>query len=766
MGLILNFSPIQFDDREITVGRLPYRADGEQVLRQLRAEHNDTHVFRREGAESILAVSVLPDAQLIGKAEIIRLKEHLGLAAALIRNAILNHLVGLGWQVFSYEPMNFVAGDDLLRASLFQGITVPDWIGVRPLYELAIRPISFFGQQPFIIAALDVRTTRFVERTVAGLIADGFSVEGCYVGTLRSTTDRRIAPHIDTIGCVVSTEGTRLRLTDSRDGIETVEANDAWPEKQEFGKCLRHLLRERAPGVVAALQRQCAALNAGSTRLDRIKGMLSSLGSEPRQMIPGLTFTFGPLLDSTQPLFPRLETARRPVYVFDDIVSKTHTSHDAGLNEHGPYSARVFHPSIPRICVICHKSNAGQMKNFLQKLLHGMNQPSNDQNRSHKNYFKEGFIRKYALDDVDCEIFTTDDNSVASYREACKRAIRKAGSPGNYKWDLALVQIEAAFRHLAPRCNPYLVTRMGFYLHQIPVQAVKIETTQQCAGQLSCSLNNIALAMYAKLDGTPWLLKSASEETHELVIGLGCADVGSGRFGARERHVGITTVFSTDGNYYLYNTSKAVDMVDYRKELLRSLEMAILEVRAAVNWQPKNQIRLIFHSMFKQFSRDEIESVKRLVGGFKDCDVRYAFVELKEDHPYVLFDTDQRGVQVGRGLVKGLYAPVRGSYLQLGDRAVLLSLTGPKEVKRAEHGTPRPLLLSLHRDSSFTDMVYITEQIFSFSWHSWRTFLPASLPVTIGYSNLIANGLGHLSRLERWNPDVMLGQIGRGRWFL
>jgi len=31
---------------------------------------------------------------------------------------------------------------------------------------------------------------------------------------------------------------------------------------------------------------------------------------------------------------------------------------------------------------------------------------------------------------------------------------------------------------------------------------------------------------------------------------------------------------------------------------------------------------------------------------------------------------------------------------------------------------------------------------------------------------LIANGLGHLSRLERWNPDVMLGQIGRGRWFL
>jgi hypothetical protein len=63
----LNFSPIQFDDREIEVGRLLYGNDGEQVLQQLRDAHNGTHVFRREGADSILAVSVAPGRNSLGR---------------------------------------------------------------------------------------------------------------------------------------------------------------------------------------------------------------------------------------------------------------------------------------------------------------------------------------------------------------------------------------------------------------------------------------------------------------------------------------------------------------------------------------------------------------------------------------------------------------------------------------------------------------------------------------------------------------------------
>jgi hypothetical protein len=63
-------------------------------------------------------------------------------------------------------------------------------------------------------------------------------------------------------------------------------------------------------------------------------------------------------------------------------------------------------------------------------------------------------------------------------------------------------------------------------------------------------------------------------------------------------------------------------------------------------------------------------------------------------------------------------------------------------------------------------MTYLTRQVFTFASHSWRAFLSGSVPVTIQYSNLIATALGHLSLLDRWNPEVMLGRIGKTRWFL
>jgi argonaute-like protein implicated in RNA metabolism and viral defense len=331
---------------------------------------------------------------------------------------------------------------------------------------------------------------------------------------------------------------------------------------------------------------------------------------------------------------------------------------------------------------------------------------------------------------------------------------------------MALVQIEAAFRELPTRINPYFASKVSFLTHQIPVQEFQIEKTQSPDSQLTFVLNTMGLAIYAKLNGIPWLLK-ANSKAHELVIGIGSARVGDSRLGEHERFVGITTVFTADGDYHVSNLSKAVPASEYGSALLETLRNAILKVQTEMNWQPKDQVRLVFHATFKHFSRDEVQSIKDFVGELGDLDVKYAFLQITEKHPYLLFDTKQRGAfdRETKG-TKGIYAPERGRYLEVGNREVLLSLTGPKDVKRPEDGTPKPLFLSLHHDSSFTDMTYLTRQVFRFACHSWRSFLPGSVPVTIQYSDLIARALGNLSLMDRWNPDVMLGRIGKTRWFL
>ena len=108
-----------------------------------------------------------------------------------------------------------------------------------------------------------------------------------------------------------------------------------------------------------------------------------------------------------------------------------------------------------------------------------------------------------------------------------------------------------------------------------------------------------------------------------------------------------------------------------------------------MNWQPKDHVRLVFHATFKRFSREEVQSIKGLLSELGDYDVEYAFVQLSEQHPYILFDKKQNGAfDYETKRTKGIYAPERGRYLELGNREVLLSLTGPREVKRPEDGTP------------------------------------------------------------------------------
>jgi hypothetical protein len=145
LSLLLNFSPIQFDDAEIEVGLFSYGADGEQVLKQLRQQHWSTHVFRRDGPDQIVAVPVVADAAHLGQGtKRIRLKENLGLTASLIRNSLLNTLAGPR-AVLNYDPIRFVGRDDILPPCVPSGLSCPDWLGVRLLYDAAIRAIYFFS---------------------------------------------------------------------------------------------------------------------------------------------------------------------------------------------------------------------------------------------------------------------------------------------------------------------------------------------------------------------------------------------------------------------------------------------------------------------------------------------------------------------------------------------------------------------------------------------------------------------------------------------
>ena len=447
--------------------------------------------------------------------------------------------------------------------------------------------------------------------------------------------------------------------------------------------------------------------------------------------------------------------------MFDPSGSKTDTWHDRGMDNFGPYSAPTFTPTRPRICVVCQRDHKGRIEQFVRKFLRGVTAPG-----SRRAPFAKGFVRKYAMEDATTDFFEANGASALAYQKAVYGAV-SAQTERGFRYDLALVETEERFHDLRGATNPYLVTKAEFMSHQIPVQEFEIETTDIPDSRLQYVLNNMGLATYAKLGGVPWLVRAHLPIAHELVIGMGSAHIGDGRLGETERVVGITTVFSGDGNYCVSTLSRAVSFDGYGTELLNSLKGTIGRLSRSMNWQQKEHVRLVFHA-FKPLKEAEEEAVKALIATLGDYDVDYAFLHVVEDHPLLLFDKAQKGEPAydGRGGVKGVFAPTRGCFLRLSGHEVLITLTGARDVKRASDGMPRPILLRLGRLSTFNDMIYLTRQVNTFACHSWRSYFPSPLPVTILYSELIARLLGHLSTLPQWNPAQMFGRIGEGRWFL
>lgn len=762
---VLNISPLVFDDAEVRVGMLPYESCDQLAL--LRTTHGATHVFRRVGGTRIEAVAFLATTPDVGDSfKTVKLKNELGLAAAMMRNALIGHLHALPRKVYDFRPIAFLADEskeNLLKQALPPGATCPDWLSVCPMFEADVRVFHFDRQEPFVGMCLNVFTRRKIACSCHELLADGFQVEGYYVGRQFPSADHRIQPRFRLAGRVERVEGNRLILNDHRPDESAIDADDAHIEAAAFDPLVRHALGDAANAALERLDGVLTNFCTGPARLERLRAICGYFCNRSLEIVPGVTcHATGFLSQTDKTHFPRIDKAPPVVYVFDPSGSKTDTWHDRGMDNFGPYSAPTFTPTRPRICVVCQREHKGRIEQFVRKFLRGVTAPG-----SRRAPFAKGFVRKYALEDATTDFYETDGASAVAYQKAVYRAVTAQTEQG-FRYDLALVETEERFHVLRGATNPYLVTKAEFMSHQIPVQEFKIETTDIPDSRLQYVLNNMALATYAKLGGgVPWLVRAHLPIAHVLVIGMGSAHIGDGRLGDTERVVGITTVFSGDGNYCVSTLSRAVSFDDYGNELLDSLKSTIGRLARSMNWQPKEHVRLVFHA-FKPLREAEEEAVKALIATLGDYDVEYAFLHVVEDNPILLFDEAQKGEPAydGRGGVKGVCAPTRGCFLRLSGHEVLITLTGAKEVKQASDGLPRPIILRLGRGSTFNDMTYLTRQVNTFACHSWRSFFPSPLPVTILYSELIARLLGHLSTLPQWNPAQMLGRIGETRWFL
>lgn len=765
--LHLNIFPISVPDAKIHVGVLPF--DSRDALRDLRAKHGGTHIFKRVRLdEQDMIYSVQLDGapcSLSKDRRQISLLENLGVVRGLVVESYIAGFAGKsGRTVVDVRPLKVLSSelhhDFIGKAAI--GETVPPWLVVRLAHAIEARVFEFEGEQPFLGLVFDHHSYRRVARPCSEWLKDGVDLTGLYVSEQLPFNDARIQSRLRLVGRVAKIEGTTLSLSDCREGRDTVDAASVEIEADYDGfmRCLTAVFKGKAKLIERKVFEQQSAAQVGPKKLGELLRVENKLTQKPIRLLPGVEAKVLSHLDTQRKRFPTVRRAPGALYVFDPTFNKPAlTDAKRGIADHGPYSQRGFTPSKPRICVVCQRSKKGEVEQFLQKLFEGHNEPGR------KCYFPNGLVKTYRLLDKDVRFFVAENPTAAAYRKAAQQALAATTTEAE-RWHLAFVQVDAASHDLRGDANPYLVAKSTFLAQQIPVQEFQSETMRRQGAGLDFILSNVALASYAKLGGTPWQLKVDNPMAHELVVGLGSASISDSRLGARRRFVGVTTLFTNEGRYLLGNMSNAVPFEEYGAAVVEMLGTAIERARTDMNWQKGDEVRLVFHS-FKPLKDAEAEAVKAVASKLTDFHVDFAFLHVAQEHETLLFDSDSSGAKAfGADVMKGEYAPTRGTYLLLDKYNTILSLTGSGQVKKPTDGLPYPVLLHLHRSSTFTDLDYLTKQVFTFACHSWRSFDMSRMPVTILYSQLIARLLGRLGALPHFSVDSIHGRLNRLRWFL
>lgn len=730
MPIVLNAFPLKVPDLEVEARLIPY---DKEVLDDLRAEHGSTHAFRRQG-KNILIFSGDGAFPVSGTPQTIALKDNLGIFCFLVKDGLTRHLAGLGRRPLGFIPIELVSAkpeDNLLLPIL--GESYPFHVCAR--YTIDTR---FVQGIPCLIT--DCTTRRVVNETCLFFLRTGFNLMDRYVVAVQKDGFRKLVGVVSEIG------GETLHITRPDGQSERIDAKDLYLEasRTNFDDYIHHTHGAQKDAILERIRQSISLFNGGENKKDRIEALKKYIQTKTVSLIGGKRVEIANAPD----IQSQCDQMRKPVFVFNDNGEADWA--EKGLTQYGPYTKRTFDRNDPSICVICAQHDKGRVEQFVRKFLKGI---------SSSKYFSNGLEGKFTLGTSRVEIFTMATDSIEAHKNAIEAAIRKKAEDGS-RWDLALVQVRQSFKKLKVTENPYYLGKSLFFLHQVPVQDFTIELLTQADYSLGYSLNNMGLACYAKMGGVPWLLKSSPTLSHELVIGIGSANVGQHRGAGNQRIMGITTVFSGDGSYIVSNTSKAVVPEAYCEALTMVLGETIEKIQKRMNWQKGDTIRLVFHAQVKKFNKEEIEAVRAVLAKYREYQVEYAFLKISEDHGLHMFDSATAGVQKGR------LAPPRGKTFKLSEHEMLIYLIGQRELRQNTDGHPRGVIMDVHKDSTFKDIKYLSAQLYSFASHSWRSYFPNPMPVTITYSDLIAKNLGWLNQLPGWNDSVMIGKIGQSQWFL
>jgi hypothetical protein len=759
--LDLNFIPVEVESPTVRVFAIPYPGDDEfRALPGLLGEGcsawrdfttgNTVYLWSESQSE--------PPGGLQAAKKELAVTDHPVLVSRMVLDAFENELVRMGFTELGHHRKCFV---NFNKGNLLAAIedSVDSRVGVYPKISMNSFFTSFGNGEHIYGLLADIATLVRLDVPLSELLKQGMDCRGLYL----IFKDREHAyPKLGvfegcTVGKLIEIDNGKARMTDLRDPtLQRIDVSTLYvePNKRNLKLYLEAVRPGQAKNILEELRDELARFHSPKRKWEMLEGFKRKFftGGQPREIECGgglrvhFAHAYQPREDSTAFRFSRLRGA---VFNHDYESPKTTTRADEGLKTYGPYDRDTFLKKDVKVLVISPEEHKGEVEKFIKQFENGF--------RDDPDSVFTGFRSKYHLRSVafkDAYFPLSNDGLAHDYENACLAALKQGND-----YDLCFLVIRHDFEFLPTTENPYYVGKALLLSQGIPVQEVKIETLRRPFSSLRYILNNIGLACYAKLGGTPYVLRAEEVVREELVIGIGRSIDRETRLARGKQVVGFTAVFKNNGDFLLSSCTPYCDFSDYEEHLEEAIVSSVNRVAEREAYEEGEEIRIIFH-VFKRTGQRENRAVQRALDRLGKYKIEYALLHVNDSHLFRIFD---RTNVAASEWTKHYVAP-RGISIEIGPRERLINLIGPRQY--LGRGCPMPLKLTLDTSSTFKDIGYLCQQLYEFSFMSWRGFNPTVAPATLLYSEWIAKLNSKLRHVPNWNQHMLRTQLAEKRWFL
>jgi hypothetical protein len=288
----------------------------------------------------------------------------------------------------------------------------------------------------------------------------------------------------------------------------------------------------------------------------------------------------------------------------------------------------------------------------------------------------------------------------------------------------------------------YYFLKYLFIKNDIPLQVVNYRKLSE-KNALKWSTSNLALAIFAKLGGIPWVVKPTNNDC--LILGIGSAH-SKNTDGHIKKYFAYTVCLDSSGLYkQLAVLAEETTESSYLEALTANLVLLLRESRET------KYRTCVLHLPFKIKQR-EITAIKEAIQQIDD--IQFVALKVNTDNKYFGFSYHNTLV------------PYESSFVKLSKSEYLVWFEGllyGKEIVDKHLSNPVHIqFLNLQTEHPFDERAFL-QDVLNLSGANWRGFNAKSIPISIYYSQIIAKYTQAFELIDGYED----GSISNDKpWFL